>query len=248
MYEKELGKLGLGEKEAKVYLAALELGPETAQNLAKKAGVNRPTAYVQIESLKKRGLMSEFEKGKKTYYSPESPQRLEALLRSLESDLAGKKSDLQSILPFLLSSFSGAGERPKVRFFEGTDGISAIREDFLKAKNKNIEGFIDLDNVLERFNKNQDSYTAKRVDKKIQSKLLYIRKQGPLEGFTDPKKLRTGKFIKKSKHGFNADITIYDSKVAIISYNVKTIGVIIENQSMADTMRSIFYLIWDNLE
>ncbi len=248
MYEKELGKLGLGDKEAKVYLAALELGPDTAQNLAKKAGINRPTTYVQIESLKKRGLMSEFEKGKKTYYSPESPQRLETLLRSLESDLAGKKSDLQSILPFLITAFSGAGERPKVRFFEGMDGISAIREDFLKAKNKNIEGFIDLDNVLERFNKNQDSYTAKRVEKKIQSKLLYIRKQGPLEGFTDPKKLRTGKFIKKTKHGFNADITIYDSKVAIISYNVKTIGVIIENQSMADTMRSIFYLIWDNLE
>ncbi len=63
MYEKELQNLGLTEKEARTYLASLELGPETAQNIAKKTGINRATTYVQIESLKKRGLMSEFEKG-----------------------------------------------------------------------------------------------------------------------------------------------------------------------------------------
>lgn len=40
MYEKELISFGLSEKEAKVYLAALELGAETAQNLSKKAGIN----------------------------------------------------------------------------------------------------------------------------------------------------------------------------------------------------------------
>ncbi len=248
MYEKELENLGLGEKEAAVYLAALELGPETAQNLAKKAGINRATTYVQIESLKEKGLMSEFEKGKKTYYSPESPEQLETLLRAFESDLSAKKTNLASVLPYLLSSFAGMGERPKVRFFEGADGVSAIRDDFLKTKNKSIEGFIDLDNVLERFAKNQEDYTKRRVQKKIQSKLLYTRADGPLAGFSDPKKLRTGKYLKNTQFGIKADITVYDSKVAIISYTADAVGVIIESKNMADTIRSIFYLIWNNLK
>jgi|SRR3989344_829968 len=65
LYEKELQALGLSEKEAKVYLAALVLGPDTVQNIAKKAGINRPTAYLQIESLKEKGIISEVEKDKK---------------------------------------------------------------------------------------------------------------------------------------------------------------------------------------
>ncbi|MEY4744239.1 MAG: hypothetical protein RL272_184, partial [Candidatus Parcubacteria bacterium] len=65
---KELQKIGLSENEAKVYLAGLELGPSTAQMMAAKATVSRPTTYIMIESLIKRGLMSSFQKGKKRYF------------------------------------------------------------------------------------------------------------------------------------------------------------------------------------
>lgn len=73
MYEKELQNLGLSEKEAKVYTTSLELGPDTVQNIAKESGINRATTYVQIGTLKEKGLISEFEKGKKTYFVAESP-------------------------------------------------------------------------------------------------------------------------------------------------------------------------------
>ena len=71
----ELTHLGLGEKEALVYLAALELGPAPVQDISHKAKVNRATTYVMIESLSTRGLISTFVKGKKRYYSAESPDR-----------------------------------------------------------------------------------------------------------------------------------------------------------------------------
>jgi len=74
---KELQDLGLSEKEARVYLAALELGQTTADKLAKHAKVNRSTTYVQLESLMKVGLMSTHEERKKTVFAPESPELLE---------------------------------------------------------------------------------------------------------------------------------------------------------------------------
>jgi len=78
--EKDLQQIGLSEKEAKVYLASLELGPSTAQTIAAKATVNRPTTYVMIESLIKRGLMSSFQKGKKRFFVAGKPTQLLYLL------------------------------------------------------------------------------------------------------------------------------------------------------------------------
>lgn len=52
----QLKHIGLSENEAKVYLAMLELGPSPMLEIAAKAGINRPTAYAQLEALKKGGL------------------------------------------------------------------------------------------------------------------------------------------------------------------------------------------------
>jgi len=247
MYEKELQTLGLSEKEAKVFLASLELGPDTVQNIAKKSGINRPTAYVQIESLKKKGLMSEVEKGKKVLYTAESPERLSSLLNSLEKDLDFKKTEIKRILPGLKELFGGAGEKPKVRFYEGVEGFNAVYEDFLKTKDKKIESFVNLDKLFNLFPKHEDEYTTRRVKKGIKTLAIYTRKEGPLEGASDSKKLRTAKFIDEEKFPIAADMTIYDSKVAIIAYKANPVAVIIENKEIADTARAIFYLIWNNL-
>ena len=141
LYEKELQALGLSEKEAKVYLAALELGPDTVQNIAKKAGINRPTAYLQIESLKQKGIISEVEKDSKVLIMAESPERLSSLLNTYEKELEFKKKELERILPNLSELFTGTGEKPKVKFYEGRGGIRAIEEDFLKTKSKEIYCF-----------------------------------------------------------------------------------------------------------
>ena len=56
----------MSEKEARVYLYALELGATTADKLAKHAKVNRSTTYVQLESLMKNGLIRDLKVGDKT--------------------------------------------------------------------------------------------------------------------------------------------------------------------------------------
>jgi HTH-type transcriptional regulator, sugar sensing transcriptional regulator len=248
MYEQELQNLGLSEKEAKVYLASLEVGAETAQNLAKEAGINRATTYVQIESLKTKGLMSEFEKGKKTYYVAESPQRLTNLFSVFEKELDLRKSEIKKVLPALQGMFEGMGERPKVRFFEGEEGVAAIREDFLKTKDKLIEGFINLDQLFQFKVGDPEAYSARRVEKKIASRLLYARKDGPSKDINDPKKLRTAKYLGQLKFPLLADITLYENKIAIMTYRAKPIGIIIESKEITDTLRSIFYALWDHIK
>lgn len=248
MYEKELQNLGLSEKEAKVYTTALELGPDTVQNIAKQSGINRATTYVQIGTLKEKGLMSEFEKGKKTYFVAESPEILSSLVNKEEVALNFKKLELTRVLPDLAKFFiksSNDSDRPKIRFFEGEEGISQIRADFLKTKNETIYGFMNFDKVRQMFAKRQEDYTAKRVNQRIHSKLLYTSAKGPQDQYNNGGKFREVKFIPNPKFPFDSDITIYRDKVAIISYSKSPIGVIIESPEISNTMKSIFHIIWE---
>jgi HTH-type transcriptional regulator, sugar sensing transcriptional regulator len=248
MYEKELQNLGLSEKEAKVYTTALELGPDTVQNIAKQSGINRATTYVQIGSLKDKGLMSEFEKGKKTYFVAESPDRLKNLLSSIEKELAVKKTEAASIIPGLLSLFEGMGERPKVRFFEGLEGSRAMHQDLLTTKNKVTQGFLCLDDLFSFFPEYQHEFTDYRIKKKISSHVIYTQKGGPREDAVDKNQLRIAKYLPPDKFPINGSITLYDDKVAITTYKGKPIGVIIEDKTIADTVKAIFYWMWENIK
>ena len=69
-YIQDLQQIGLTEKEAKVYLAALELGEKAVQVIAQKAGVNRATTYFILESLIEKGLQRAINKTS----SPEGTQ------------------------------------------------------------------------------------------------------------------------------------------------------------------------------
>ncbi len=249
MYEKELQSLGLSDKESRVYLAALELGPDTVQHIAQKAGINRPTTYVQIESLKSKGLMSEVEKGKKTFYVPETPDRLSTLLNAFEQEIQFKKNEITRILPALQDLFAGAGERPKVRFFEGVEGTTAIREDFLKTKDKKIQGFVNLDKLFQMFPNNEQEYTQRRIAKGIQSYVIYTRQAGPVDNASDSTMLRTAKFMHPDQFPIDADLNIFEEKVALFTYHTaKPIGILIESKEIANTMRAIFNTLWSVLK
>ena len=83
MIENELKKLGLSEKEIKVYLALLELGEAAVQKISQKSKVNRATTYVILEGLAKKNLVSEIEKKGKTLYGAQDPEFLFNLFKTI---------------------------------------------------------------------------------------------------------------------------------------------------------------------
>src|SRR3989338_7781093 len=245
MLKEQLEKIGLAEKEAKVFLASLELGSSAAQGIAKKAGINRSTTYVIIEKLMKKGLMSSVEKGKKTYFQTEDPKRLLKLLEEQEEGLKRKEEEFKKYLPELETLFNIAEEKPKVRFFEGKEGLIAIREDYFKAKNKELLGFFALDEERSVFSAEERKQAVKeRISKKIQFKFIYTDK----ENRTSDPNFTFSRFIPTDKFPLSSSLIIYDNKLAIVSLKGKLIGAIIENKEISNTFRSIFDLAWDGAE
>ena len=157
MRPQDLQNIGLSEKEAAVYLALLELGSDTVQNIAQKAKVNRTTTYVILDALAKKGIVSTMDKGKagkvgtgfngKTHFSAESPEALLRLIRLEEAEVQTRKKELHAMLPQLKGVYNLAENKPVVRFYEGKEGLKAMHDEFLRSPVENIEMIYSRDDV-----------------------------------------------------------------------------------------------------
>jgi len=248
-YEQLLSKLGFSDKEAKVYLASLEIGPAPVQQIAQKATVKRATCYVMIESLKDRGLMSSFTKGKKVFFTAESPSRINSLLEDEKNSVDAKRKILSDVLPNLLAfAAEKNGERPRVSFFEGIEGVRSIHEDVLKTTDKTLENIVSLDDAGKFSSPSDDvvTFRDKLLKKGTVIRVLYTSKNNKLDL---PKEIREKwqfKQISEEKFPLHGELTLYGDKVAAFSFRGKIFGTIIESREIANTVRALFELAWIN--
>lgn len=241
--QKELEQLGLSEKEAKVYLASIELGPATADQLAKQAKIVRPTTYLQIKALMEMGLMSTYEEGKKTFFTPESPELLRRLISRQKDELREKEFGLQALLPVLLERFGSAGERPVVRFFPGKEGIVAVREESLGTKDKKTFGIFSPEKYTKMFGKPYlEEYSSRREALSIHSKGIYTYAS---ESKPDVNKLTERRAFLNKELPLTVDIYIFDDKLAILSLEGAVFGLVIQSKEISESARAIFDYLWE---
>ncbi|MBL7057957.1 hypothetical protein ISS03_01345 [Patescibacteria group bacterium] len=246
MLKNNLMQLGLSEKEASVYLAALQLGVSTVQKIALEARINRATTYVIIESLSKKGLMSDVEKDGKTYYSAEDPANLTRLLQKQKKEIDDKEKTLQLMLEELNVLYRTTGDRPVVRFFEGVEGTKTIRSELFKMKSKQTYGTTILDELYKAFPKHDEEMTKKRIKKGIESKVIYTSSQGKVADATSKSKLREARFVPYEFFGdTGTSITIFDNKISIMTYKNRPGGILIEDKNIAEFMKKLFELAWE---
>ncbi len=233
--------IGLSEKEARVYMASLELGRTTAEKLAKHAKVNRSTTYVQIETLMKKGLMSTYEEDKKTYFAPESPELLKRLLSKQRDDLTSRERDLANILPDLIQQYEGAGEHPVVRFFPGKEGIANVREEVLTVKDKQLCVLFSSDAMTKIFTpKEIDSYSDRRKELNIHSRGIYTDKNYFVNA--DQDSLTDKRYVPNLF--MSIDIRIFGDKTALFSLEGTCFAMVIESTQIAKSMKNLFDLLW----
>lgn len=106
MIEAELIAFGLSPKEAKVYIAALELGESPASEIANYAGEQRLSTYSILERLCKKGFVSQYQKKRVKFFRALSP---ESFLKHCDEQILAiraKKDRLNDFLPLLKEYFS----------------------------------------------------------------------------------------------------------------------------------------------
>ncbi len=236
----KLKKLGLNQREAEVYVATLELGEATIQEIARQAGLKRPTVYNIIENLRSRKMVSIAIRGKKRKFIAAGSNELTAIIRE-------RNEVLEEIIPEIKVMGGLEGNvKPKVRLFEGIEGVKTYLQGTLDA-GQPVKAFVDYKVAYKFMGSYIDKYVKKRIKNKIPIQVI-----APYESVglnvqkKDRKDLREIRLIPPKNFPIEIEMEIYGNCVGIISFSKKNLlAVLIENKKIARSMRSIFDFAWE---
>ncbi len=232
-------KLGLNTKAAKIYLAALELGEASVQELATRSKLKRTTLYYILEELIEAGVLICTRAGRKTYYTAEQPA---TLLKNAKDNIA----DFEDFIDLLEDKASLIRKKPRIYFLYGAMGFKQAWNMILSTKEKEYriitEGINFLDYVKEKYIVNE--LIAKKKKLGVSSKQLITNSEYARAIVAkDAKENRVSKILPAIyKLPFTEIIT--ESVVAFISPRFGNMIFIVEDESFSKTRKSMFEITW----
>lgn len=238
-------EFGMSDKEARIYLALIELEIASVQEVAKTAGINRSSAYVVLEGLKKRGLVSVSDDKNVRQYVATPPEALHQIAESEARKHEEIRKNIDDIVPELRALHKSTKARPKVRVFEGREGLIAAFEDSLDNKEKMMRVSSSPGNLAKIIPNYLLQYVSKRLGLGI--KMNGIHPNDELHRsyiVNSPKNIDTYILVSRDEYKFPADLAIYDDKVGFMSNQDGGTAIIIESKVIAEVMKNIFDLAW----
>ncbi len=237
--EDALGRLGITGKRARFYLAALELGQTPVHEVAQRAGISRTTAYDVLARLVADGLVSRVEKDGRLHVAAEDPIRLLGVLDD-------RRRLLDEILPELRARHARAGVRPRIRFYEGSEGITAVLYDTLECRSKQLYGILSMTDLFQVPGRaKMEQYVARRIASGIQLRVVRSREKD-IDPDLWPTRREDFRELRYAPDGIVFPMTAwtYDDKVSIISSHSEHFGLIIESREFSALMRNLFLALW----
>ncbi len=241
-----LQKIGLSDKEIKVYLNLLEYGSSSVRIIAELTNLNRGTVYDILKKLREMNLVSYYHKETKQKFIAEDPGQVLQILKEKESEFRNIKQKAEEIIPELKSLQEKKGQIPTTKLYEGKKGIKFILNDVLSSVflEESKEYYVySAKRSSEDINKAFPSFTKERIKKGIRVKAISLAKGGKTSGLDERRWLG-------SNDETATFIIIYSGKSSFISRDAKgePIGVIIENEMIYNTQKTIFLRLWNLLK
>jgi sugar-specific transcriptional regulator TrmB len=240
-----LKQYGLNEKEASIYLAALELGRAKGQEIAKKAELPRSTGYSILEQLVQRKLILALEDKKVREYAAEDPAKLVSLSEEAYRTIKAAQPELASL-------YRGAKNRPRIRYYDGIKEIKEMHENILLLRKKGLKdyqviasesGFLGQDRTWFA------NYSRRRGALGMHSRLILEdsedARQKQREALQINSEIRImGNFFEERSR---AGIYILLNTVQFIEYGKHPVAVEMESKELVAMFRMIFEALWKTL-
>lgn len=235
--EKILQAYGLSEKQAKVYLASLEIGSAPVQKIAQKAQLSRSTVYEVLESLVHRGFVSIFMKKRIKYFSAEDPDQI---IRLAES----KAAVLRDALPELNAIVGDSRKRPTVRFYQNREEMKIILDSILEEASDLI-CFASVDDFFHELGDYQQRFLKKRISKKIPLRVILRDSEKARERQRlGQQELRQVKIV-PNNFPFHGLFYVWKNKIAMFSFTSDFVAVVIESKELSSMQRAFFEHLWE---
>lgn len=237
---------GFTDKEADIYLSALELGEGTIANIATRTRLKRTTVYSVIEELARRGLVSVQERRKIKRVCALPPQTLiERFRHSL--GLA------ENALPALLEMAYSSPLKPRIRFYESLDGILEVLREVNTVKNAEA-GMIFTD--YSRMPKEVFDLIRKTVkDRRELKNFLHIivppnARNTAVQAEEERLHYAEHRIARFPSTEYPLELSLFgNTKVAFLSFEKHELfAVVIDSRAIYQTLKTLFLFVWENAE
>jgi sugar-specific transcriptional regulator TrmB len=237
-----LKALGLSDKAARVYLANLALGETTVLELAKMSSVPRTSIYYTLDELKSRGMITQTERGKKTYYMYVEPE-------TVLKDARQRIVSLDEILPELEEIKWAEKRKPRVEFYFGPAGFKEVWMKVLRSEGElfsiitaadHFSGYVKEKYILD------DIIAEKKKQSKKSRQIILDSKEARNIVIKDERENRQSKLL-PTEYPLSFTEIVTKTFVAFISRRQDSIIFTIDHKGFAETRQSAFNALWDEL-
>lgn len=243
-----LKELNFSDKEADVYLASLKMGSAAVSELAKQAKIKRSTAYVILEKLKEKGLVSLSEKKGKQIFIAYDPEKLLKLVELKKEELAENEEEIKKALP----QFEALGKKdsavPLVRYYEGKENVWNILADMVESRE--ICWIIVPGKFFDVYGK--DRMTKKIIQRRRQigNKAYTISDHHPEEvrlWRLEETDIREYRFLPELKD-LDIAVFLYGNRTALVFLREPFNGLVVESKELFNVFKFMFDSLWRELE
>lgn len=234
--------LGLTDKEASVYITALSLESATAYRIAEISRLKRPTVYVLLEELRRKGLVLKTPHPKKALFSA---RPMTEYLAEEESRLA----QVQSLLP----RFEALRQKPgtAVYFYSGLNGIrDALGYKFKSMSGKTYLSFYgNLDGMSQELQNAYDNWDKEAINAGIKFRVIRARgKEQNTSHLTTSEKISVEeRYVDARSYPSSISFEIAEDFIRITDAKELT-ATIIEGKETAHALSLAFEIIWSMAE
>ena len=240
-----LAALGCDDKEIKLYLACYLHGTAPLSDLIVRTRLRRSTAYLVASSLLEKGLLTEDHKAYGKSLSAAEPETLMRLVANRQRQLGRQRIELEEHLGQLQALHQTRAVRPRVRTFQGANGLLTVWRDILAATGGEILLWTNQAAEIKVFSRLQhDQFILERRTNNLTARVLATQNMaGQHLQATDADNLRTTRLLPPGTD-FSAETYLYDHKIAMLDYNQDIVGIIIESEQLSNAQRAIFETTW----
>lgn len=244
-----LKTLGLKTSEIITYETLLQLNPASIRSIATYSGINRGSVYEALKRLVVLGLASVKQRGKRDYYTAESPEKIHDLIRDRRRDLLAASETAKTIIPHLLTKHAPPKGSPSVRYYEDDDGVVAVLKDVIQTCRKLKDRYYysySSKRIRQYLYRKFPQFTERRIAEGIKVLVIAADQGGQPAPYSERRWLSG----EKLDHDMSSYVIIYGNKVALIAIasDFTPYAVVIEDSSAAAMQRLLFEQLWERLD
>jgi len=237
-----LQKIGLSPGEIKIYSTLLDSGAAPLSKIHESTGIERRNIYDILNKLIERGLVVYITENKRRLFKASHPSNIIKYIEEKESALEGVKEELSKQLPPIIKQFNLRRANINAEIYRGEDGMKALFEDLLNAKDIYwIGGARYMPKMYPNWTAN---WTKRRVKQGV--KVHYLAKED-MRGEMKPYGLEEIKYLPKELSASPTVIGISGDKVHNLLFGKEIFAFVVENRETAEGYKAYFKYLWNNV-